>query len=91
MVNNHQSAPDREEEILRLLALCYSHRAIAELLQTDVETAVAQKAEAMKRLGLQSRIDIIRYAEGLGWLGELSKAPVKSRNASVSPGFSLKS
>ena len=81
MENNSQTAPVREQEVLRLLALGCSHREIAEQLHSDVETVVAQKAEAMKKLGLQSRIDIIRYAEQQGWLGGISKAPVKEQNA----------
>ena len=89
MENNHQPAPVREQEVLRLLALCCSHREIAERLQTDVETVVAQKAEAMKRLGLESRIDIIHYAERQGWLVEVSKAPDQMHSASVKAGFSF--
>ena len=81
MENNHQPGIVREENVLRLLASCYSHREIAERLQTDVETVVAQKAEAMRKRGLQSRIDIIRYAEQQGWLGKVSKTPVKVQKA----------
>ena len=91
MVNNPQTVSNREEEVLRLLALCYSHSEIAEQLQTDVEIVVAQKAEAMKRLGLGSRIDIIRYAKQQGWLGEVSKAPVKVQQAGFSESLSSKS
>ena len=83
MEKNHQPGAVREEDVLRLLASCYSHREIAERLQTDVETVVAQKAEAMKRLGLESRIDIIHYAGRQGWLVEVSKAPDQMYSASV--------
>jgi DNA-binding NarL/FixJ family response regulator len=89
--NVHQTAPVRDEEVLCLLALCYTNKEIAEQLQTNVETVAVQKAEAMKKLGLRSRIDVIRYAEQQGWLGEISKAPVNVRTAGVSAGFSLKS
>jgi DNA-binding NarL/FixJ family response regulator len=82
-VNTHQTEAVREEEVLRLLALCYSHRKIAEQLQTDVETVVAQKAEAMKKLGLHSRIDIIRYVEQQGWLGEVGKVPDQMQQVGI--------
>jgi DNA-binding NarL/FixJ family response regulator len=89
--NNHQTASVREQEILRLLALCYTNKEIAEQLQTNVETVAVLRAEAMKKLGLRSRIDVIRYAEGQDWLREVSKAPVNVRKAGISAGFSLKS
>jgi DNA-binding NarL/FixJ family response regulator len=34
----------------------------------NVETGAVQRAEALQKLGLQSRIDVIRYAERRGWL-----------------------
>ena len=83
MENNHQPGVVREEEVLRLLARGFSHKEIAEQLHSNVETVVAQKGEAMKRLGLQSRIDIIRYAEGQGWLRGVSKADDQMHSTSV--------
>jgi DNA-binding CsgD family transcriptional regulator len=52
-----------KKEVLRLLALCYSNKEIAEILETDVETIAALKTDAMKKLGLKGRIDIIRYIQ----------------------------
>jgi len=55
-----------EKEVLRLLALGYSNREIAEQLKTDVETIATLKADAMQRLGLKGRVDIVRYVEAQG-------------------------
>jgi two-component system, NarL family, response regulator NreC len=61
--------PFLEEEVLRLIALGRSNKEIAAQLKTDVETVIAQKSEAMKKLGLCSRVEIVRYAIGQGWIG----------------------
>ena len=60
--------PLREEEVLSLMASGCSNREIALRLQTNVETVEFWRAEAMKKLGLQSRVDVIHYAERQGWL-----------------------
>jgi hypothetical protein len=39
----------------------------------------------MKKLGLQSRIDVILYAERQGWLGDVSKAPDQMQMAGDRP------
>jgi len=58
-----QTEPIEEKEVLRLLALGYSNKEIAAQLKTDAETIATLKTEAMKRLGLKGRIDIIRHVE----------------------------
>jgi DNA-binding NarL/FixJ family response regulator len=59
---------DREAEILRLIAWGYSNKEIAARLEISVKTVESHKANAMKRLGMQSRIDIVRYALLQNWL-----------------------
>lgn len=59
---------DREEEILRQIAWGYSNKEIAASLEISVKTVETHKANAMKRLNLTSRIDIVRYALLQGWL-----------------------
>ena len=75
MENNQQTEAIREQEVLSLMASGHTNREIAAQLQTNLETVAVWRAEAMKKLGLQSRIDVILYAERQGWLGEVSKAP----------------
>jgi len=59
---------DRESEVLRLIAAGYSNKEIAGQLTLSVKTVEAHKANAMRKLGLNGRIDIVRYAVLQGWL-----------------------
>jgi two-component system, NarL family, response regulator NreC len=62
---------DRESEVLKLIAVGYSNKEIAARLSISVKTVEAHKANAMKKLGISSRIDIVRYAMLQGWLDDL--------------------
>jgi DNA-binding NarL/FixJ family response regulator len=59
---------DREVEVLRLVAWGHSNKEIASRLDLSVKTIEVHKANAMKKLGMASRIDIVRYAVLQGWL-----------------------
>lgn len=59
---------DRESEVLRLIAFGYSNKDIAGRLELSVKTVEAHKANAMRKLGISSRIDIVRYAILQNWL-----------------------
>jgi len=59
---------DRESEVLRLIALGYSNKEIAARLSLSVKTIEVHKANAMRKLNLTSRIELIRYAVFQGWL-----------------------
>jgi len=59
---------ERESEVLRLIASGYSNKEIAARLSLSVKTVEAHKANAMKKLGLTGRIDIVKYAALQGWL-----------------------
>ena len=59
---------DRETEVIRLIALGYSNKEIAARLTLSVKTVEAHKANAMRKLDMNSRIDIVRYAMLQGWL-----------------------
>jgi|SRR5688572_27590553 len=59
---------EREAEVLRLVASGYSNKEIAQQLDLSVKTVEAHKANAMRKLDLNSRIDIVRYAILQGWL-----------------------
>ncbi|HEX8502510.1 MAG TPA: response regulator transcription factor [Pyrinomonadaceae bacterium] len=61
---------DRESEVLRLIALGYSNKEVAARLDLSVKTVEAHKANAMRKLDMNSRIDIVRYAMLQGWLQE---------------------
>lgn len=59
---------DREEEVLRFIALGHSNKEIGAHLDLSVKTIEAHKAHAMKKLGMRGRVDIVRYAILQGWL-----------------------
>jgi two-component system response regulator NreC len=61
---------ERETEVLRLMALGHSNKDIANTLDLSVKTIEAHKANAMRKLGLAGRIDVVRYALLQGWLRE---------------------
>jgi DNA-binding NarL/FixJ family response regulator len=60
----------RETEVLRLIAWGNTNKEIASRLDLSVKTVEAHKANAMRKLGLRGRIDIVRYALLQGWLNE---------------------
>ena len=59
---------DREADVLRLIATGYSNKEIATRLALSVKTVEAHKANAMRKLDLTGRIDIVKYAILQGWL-----------------------
>lgn len=61
---------DRENEVLRLVALGHSNKEIASALDVSVKTIEVHKGNAMRKLGMNGRIDVVRYALLQGWLRE---------------------
>jgi two-component system response regulator NreC len=59
---------ERESEVLRLTAVGHSNKEIADQLKISVKTVEVHKANAMQKLGLAGRVDIIRYGVLQGWL-----------------------
>jgi two-component system response regulator NreC len=60
----------RESEVLRLIARGYSNKEIANHFKLSVKTIESHKANSMRKLNMDSRVDIIRYAILQGWLEE---------------------
>lgn len=58
----------REEEVLRPLAEGYSNKQIAARLGVSIKTVETYKARGMEKLGLRSRVELVRYAVERGWL-----------------------
>jgi two-component system response regulator NreC len=52
----------RETEVLRLMALGYTNREIAEQLSLSVRTVETHRAHVQQKLGLDSRPELTRYA-----------------------------
>jgi two-component system, NarL family, response regulator NreC len=58
----------REHEVLRLLALGHTNQEIAQMLFISVRTAETHRAHIMRKLGLSTRAEIVRYALANGHL-----------------------
>jgi DNA-binding NarL/FixJ family response regulator len=58
----------REEEVLRLIAWGHLSKEVASRLQISIKTVEAHKTNGMQKLGMKSRIDLVRYALLQGWL-----------------------
>jgi DNA-binding NarL/FixJ family response regulator len=56
----------REQEVMRLLAEGLVTREVAERLYISPKTVENHRANIMKKLGLQSTVELVRYAAKLG-------------------------
>ena len=70
-VEARRDLSEREAEVLRLIARGYSNKEVAAQLDISVKTVEVHKSNAMKKLGIHSRIQILRYAMLQGWLQDL--------------------
>jgi two-component system, NarL family, response regulator NreC len=64
------SVSEREKQVLRMMAIGHSNKEIAEALGITIKTVEVHKANAMRKLKLRGRIDVVRYAILHGWLQE---------------------
>jgi two-component system, NarL family, response regulator NreC len=62
-------SPD-ELAVLQRVAWGHNNREIADQLGMPVTAVVERKTQAMGKLGLSTRVDVIRYAEARGWKRE---------------------
>jgi DNA-binding NarL/FixJ family response regulator len=60
----------REEQVLRLLALGHVNKEVAAALDVSVKTVETHKFRGMAKLGLHSRVDLVRYAHQHGWFDD---------------------
>ena len=56
----------REAEVLRLIVQGYTNRQIGEELSISVRTAESHRANLSEKLGLHSRVELVRYARDHG-------------------------
>jgi DNA-binding NarL/FixJ family response regulator len=52
----------REREVMQLVAEGHSNRSISELLKISIKTTETHRARIMRKLGLKSVADLVRYA-----------------------------
>ena len=56
--------------MLRLTAVGHSNKEIASRLNVSIKTVEVHKANAMRKLNLRGRTDVVRYAVMNKWLRE---------------------
>jgi DNA-binding NarL/FixJ family response regulator len=61
----------REEDVLKFVALGFLTKEIAARLEISIKTVETHKANAMSKMGMNSRIDIVQYAKLRGWLQDM--------------------
>jgi DNA-binding NarL/FixJ family response regulator len=61
---------EREIDVLRLTASGHSNKSVASLLMIGVKTVETYKARAMEKLGLRTRVELVRYVLSKGWLSD---------------------
>lgn len=66
----HDVLSDREREVLVRIARGFSNKEIAVTLGLSVKTVETYKGRIAEKLGLRTRVDIVRYAAKEGWLDE---------------------
>jgi DNA-binding CsgD family transcriptional regulator len=52
----------REVEILRMIAQGHTNRQVAKLLNISIRTVEFHRSNLMEKLGLDSRVELVRYA-----------------------------
>jgi DNA-binding NarL/FixJ family response regulator len=58
----YEQLTDREREILKLVVEGYKTRQIAEMLNITPKTVEGHKTSLMKKLGINNKLDLIKYA-----------------------------
>jgi DNA-binding NarL/FixJ family response regulator len=66
--NSTADLSERESAVMRLIAQGYTNKEIAAQLGVSVKTVETYKARSMEKLGLRSRVDIVRIGTERGWL-----------------------
>ena len=59
---------ERETAVLRMMAVGHSNKEIAAALNISIKTVEVHKANAMRKLNLRGRTDVVRYAVLNEWL-----------------------
>jgi two-component system response regulator NreC len=64
--NSMETLTPREIEVLKLIVQGYTNRQIGEELNISVRTAESHRANLSEKLGLRSRVELVRYARENG-------------------------
>jgi two-component system invasion response regulator UvrY len=83
----HQLLSDREYSVLRSIAAGKAKKAIAEELSLSPKTVSTYRSRLLKKMGLKTDAEIVRYAienRLIGWVG--GNPPLSSRGAPINRG-----
>ena len=58
----------RESAVMRMIAQGHTNKEVAATLDISVKTVETYRARSMEKLGLRSRVDLVRVATERGWL-----------------------
>lgn len=67
----HSALTEREQEVLRRMALGYSNKEIGRDLAISIKTVETHRARAFAKLGFHHRTELVRYARAAGWLNNM--------------------
>ena len=62
---------EREVEVVKFIAQGYSNKEIASQLELSVKTVETYKMRSLEKLGIRSRVGLVKYAAQQGWLNPL--------------------
>lgn len=78
---NDDTLSEREREVLMKIARGFSNKEIAGQLGLSVKTVETYKGRVAEKLGLRTRVEIVRYAARRGWLDESDDGLTQSNGA----------
>ena len=61
---------EREQQVIRLVAMGYTNREVAAQLHLSVKTVETYRSRAMEKLGFRTRAQLVQYAARRGFLSE---------------------
>jgi DNA-binding NarL/FixJ family response regulator len=67
IAHQHEALTSDEERVLRLVAAFQTNQEIAAMLSLAIDDVAEVRSNGMQKLGLASRLQLRRYAEGQGW------------------------
>jgi two-component system response regulator NreC len=59
----------RETDVLKLIVQGYTNRQVGEELGISVRTVEGHRANLLEKLGLRTRVELVRYARDRGLIG----------------------
>lgn len=64
-----EALTSRETEVLKLIVLGYTNRQVGEELNISVRTVEGHRSNLSDKLGIKSRVELVRYARNSGLIG----------------------